>query len=130
VKPEHPNLTLARALWSAIAEGDAEALALLLAEDVTWRMVGMNPLSGSYHGPDEVVDYLARVGETADEFASQLDSIFVNDDGAVIALHVSATRDGKSLEMDYLTRLRVQGGVVVETLMVPVDPRRNDEFWS
>ena len=130
MKPDHPHFTLARTLWSAVAEGDAEALGLLFAEGVTWNALGLNPLAGTYHGPDEVLDYLARVGETADEFSSRLESIYINDEGAVVIYHVSATRGGRSLEMDYLTRLRVRNGVVVEAWVVAVDQRENDEFWS
>jgi len=130
MKPDHPHFTLARTLWSAIADGDAETLGLLFAEDVTWRGVGLNPLAGTYHGPDEVLDYLASVGELTDEFSSRLKSIYVNDEGAVVIYHVSAIRDGRSLEMDHLTRLDVRNGVVVEALTVPVDQRVNDEFWS
>jgi ketosteroid isomerase-like protein len=130
MKPDHPHFTLARTVWSAIADGDAETLGLLFAEDVTWRAIGLNPLAGTYHGPDEVLDYLARVGESTDEFSSRLESIYINDEGAVVIYHVSATRQGRSLETDYLTRLDVSNGVVVEALMVPVDQRENDEFWS
>jgi ketosteroid isomerase-like protein len=130
MKPDHPHFTLARTLWSAIADGDAESLGLLLAEDVTWRAVGENSLSGTYHGPDEVLDYLARIGEVADEFSSRLENIYTGDEGAVVFYHVSATRGGRSLETDFITRLTVKDGVVVEALMVPIDQRANDEFWS
>lgn len=130
MKQDHPHFTLTRTLWSAVADGDAEALALLLSEDVSWRAAGRNSLSGVYHGPDEVLDYLARIGEMADEFSSRLESIFTNDEGAVLVYHVSATRGGKSLETDFITQLTVRHGVVVEVLQVPVDHRENDEFWS
>ena len=130
MKHDHPHFTLARTLWSAIADGDAEALGLLLAADVTWRAVGDNSLSGIYHGPDEVLDYLARIGEETDEFSSRLESIYTNHQGAVVINHVSATRGGRSLETDFVTRLTVRDGEVVEALMVPVDQRENDEFWS
>lgn len=130
MKHDHPHFTLARTLWSAIADGDAEALGLLLAADVAWRAVGDNSLSGIYHGPDEVLDYLARIGEETDEFSSRLESIYTSDEGAVVIYHVSATRGGRSLETDFVTRLTVRDGEVVEALMVPVDQRENDEFWS
>ena len=130
MKHDHPHFTLARTLWSAVADGDAEALGLLLAEDVIWRAIGRNPLAGVYHGPDEVLDYLARIGEATEDFSSSLDSIYVSDEGAVLIYHVSATRLGKSLETDFITRLTVSDAVVVEALQVPVDQRENDEFWS
>ena len=130
MKQDHPHFTLARTLWSAVADGDAEALGLLLAEDVIWRAIGRNPLAGIYHGPDEVLDYLARIGEAADDFSSSLENIYVNDEGAVLFYSVSASRMGKSLETDFITRLTVRHAVVVETLQGPVEQRENDEFWS
>ena len=130
MKHDHPHVTLARTLWSAVADGDAEALGLLLAEDVVWHAIGRNPLAGVYHGPDEVLDYLARIGEATNDFSSSLENIYVNDEGAVLIYRVSATRPGKTLESDFITRLTVRRGVVVETLQLPVDQRENDEFWS
>ena len=130
MKRDHPHLTLARTLWSAVADGDAEALGLLLAENVVWRAIGRNPLAGIYHGPDEVLDYLARIGEATDDFSSSLENIYTSDEGAVLVYHVSATRQGRSLETDFITRLTVRHAVVVETLQVPVDQLENDEFWS
>jgi ketosteroid isomerase-like protein len=130
MKHDHPHFTLARTLWSAVADGDAEALGLLLGEDVIWRAIGRNPLAGIYHGPDEVLDYLARIGEAADEFSSSLENIYASDEGAVLVYHVSATRRGKSLETEFITRLTVRNAVVVEALQVPVEQRENDEFWS
>jgi ketosteroid isomerase-like protein len=127
---EHPNLTLARGLWSAAAEGDADGMRRLLAEDVVWKSLGRNPLSGVRHGPDDVFDYLALVGETADDLLSRLDGIYVSDDAAVITYHVNARRGGKRLEMDYFLMLRVEQGKVSEAVMVPVDQYVNDQFWS
>jgi ketosteroid isomerase-like protein len=105
MKLDHPHLTLARTLWSAAADGDAEALGLLFDEDVCWRTIGLNPLSGEYRGPEEVLDFLAQVGEASDEFSSQLGSVYVNDEG-------------------------VRNSLIVEALTVPVDQRTNDQFWS
>jgi ketosteroid isomerase-like protein len=130
MKRDHPHLTLARTIWSAVADGDAEALGLLLAEDVRWNATGNNRLSGVLQGPAEVVDYLARIGEDVDEFASKLEGIYINDEGAVVVYHVSARRGEQSLETLFVTRLTVRDGVVVDALQVPVDQRANDEFWS
>ena len=129
-RPDHPHLTLARALWAATADGDAEALRLLFHADVQWRAVGLNPLSGLYHGPEEVLHYLAKVGESSDQFTSRFESVYVNDEGAVIVYHVSARRGVKTLEMDYLLRLEVRNGRITQATMIPLDQRENDEFWS
>jgi ketosteroid isomerase-like protein len=129
-KKDHPNLDLARELWAAAADGNADAMRGLLAEDVVWQSVGTNPLSGVRNGPDEVLDYLALVGESADELLSDIEEIFVNDEGAVVMYQVKARREAKSLEMEYFLLLRIEVGLVTRALMVPVDQYDNDRFWS
>jgi len=127
---DHPNLEVARGLWSAAADGDADAVQSYLADEVVWTTVGRNPLSGVRHGPDQVLDYLALVGETAEEFSSRMDDVLVSDQGAVITYHVTARRGDKRLEMDYFLMLRVDAGKVASGLMVPVDQYDNDDFWT
>jgi ketosteroid isomerase-like protein len=126
----HPNLQVAQGLWTAAAEGDADGLRGFLAHDVVWTSAGRNPLAGSKHGPDEVLDYLASVGEVADEFVSSLDTIFVSDEGAVITYEVTARRGERTLKMDFLMRLRIQRGRITRALMVAADEYSNDAFWS
>jgi len=127
---EHPNLTVAKELWSAAAEGDAEGVSRLLDPEVVWTSTGRNPLSGIWRGPGGVLEYLARIGDSAEQLLSTLDSVFVNDEGAVIAYHTTARRGPKMLEMDYLLVLRIRGGRVRTGLMVAADQHVNDEFWS
>jgi ketosteroid isomerase-like protein len=129
-KKEHPNLVVAQALWTAVAAGDADAMRDVLAEDVIWISSGRNPLAGVRHGPEEVFDYLAQIGESSEDLFSELDGIYVADDAAIIAYHVTARREDKRLEMDYFLMLNVKGGKISKALMVPVDQYTNDEFWS
>jgi ketosteroid isomerase-like protein len=127
----HPNLEVARALWDAVSEGDAEAVQQLLAEDVVWTSVGHNPLSGVRNGPEQVLDYLAEVGESADELCSSLGQVFVNDEGALVTYRVSASRGSKQLvEMQYFLKLGIRAGRVESATMIAADQYRNDEFWS
>lgn len=126
----HPNAVLARDLWTATAEGNADALRELFAEDIAWRTYGTNPLAGEIKGPEAVLSYLATVGEEADELTSTLKSLYVNDDGAVILFHISASRGEKQLEVDYLMLFRLEDGRAVSAMMVPVDQEANDSFWS
>jgi len=129
-KKDHPNLAVAQALWTAVAEGNADAMRGVLAEDVVWITSGRNPLAGVRHGPDEVFDYLAQVGETSEDLLSELDGIYVADDAAIVAYHLTARREDKRLEMDYFLMLNVEDGKITKALMVPVDQYTNDEFWS
>lgn len=127
---EHPNVELARRLWLSVAEGDGETIEKLCASDVLLRAYGRNTMSGEYHGHEGVFDYLAASGEEADELRSELQSIFANDDGAVLLYHVSATSGSKSLEMETMLLLRIEDGQVTEAHSVPMDQAANDLFWG
>ena len=127
---EHPNRLLAKSLWSAIAEGDAEAVRQMLAPDVVWRVPGHNPLAGEYRGPDGVLDYLVKVGERADEFSTTLVRTFVSDEGAVVIHHAVGARGAKRLELDVMIMLLVRDGRIHLIQSVPTDQAANDRFWS
>jgi len=60
---EHPNIELTRRGYEAFAQGDLAALSELIADDVTWHALGVGPLSGTYHGRDEVFGFFGRLAE-------------------------------------------------------------------
>jgi ketosteroid isomerase-like protein len=124
------NASVARRLWSAVADGDAEAVRGFFSADVVWHSVGRHPLAGDHRGPDGVLDFLASLGENSESLVSTLDEIFASDGGAVIAYHVLATRPGRTLETDYLLRLKIRAGRVWHAVSVPLDQVQSDAFWS
>ena len=82
-------------------------------------------------GPEEVLDYLAQVGETADELVSRLDEIFVNSEGAVVTYRVEARRGASAAwRWSFFLILRIHAGKVANALMVAADQYINDEFWG
>lgn len=126
----HRNEDVTRRMWTAVADGDSEALEEVLAPGVIWRSVGNNPLSGEYFGPSAVMEYMAKIGSLADELTSTLEEIYTNSNGAVAWYRVQATRGSRSLDMEYVIRLRIGDGQVVSALSVPIDQTANDEFWK
>jgi ketosteroid isomerase-like protein len=126
----HRNEDVTRRMWTAVADGDSEALEEVLAPGVIWRSVGNNPLSGEYFGPSAVIGYMAKIGSLADELTSTLEEIYTNSNGAVALHRVQAKRGLRSLDMEYVIRLRISEGQVVSALSVPIDQAANDEFWS
>ncbi len=127
---DHPHVALARALWTAVADGDAAMIRLLVAEDVVWRSVGTHPRAGEYRGPRGVLDYLASAGESVDRLQSTLDAVYLGEDGAIVWYHVDARRGRKKLALDFVLRLRIRDARVIDALVVPVDQRKNDAFWK
>jgi ketosteroid isomerase-like protein len=127
---EHPHVTITKALWAAVAEGDPELVRDYLADEVVWQVQGTHLHSGEFRGPDQVLDYLARLGEAADDLVSDLESIYWNDLGTVVWYRVSARREPKRLELDFLLQLWIEDGLVTRGRVVPTDQHRNDLFWS
>jgi ketosteroid isomerase-like protein len=127
---EHPNVTVMKALWAAVAEGDPELVREYLSEDVEWHAQGTHAQTGEFRGPDQVLDYLARLGEAADDLVSDLKEIYHSESGAVAWYHVTARRELKRLDMDMLLQTWIENGLVVRARTVPTDQHRNDLFWS
>jgi ketosteroid isomerase-like protein len=97
---------------------------------VVWKASGHNPLSGDYRGPDGVLDYLAKVGERADDFSTALVRTFVSDEGAVLIHHAVGARGAKRLEQDVVIMLLVRDGRINLIQSVPTDQAANDRFWT
>ena len=129
VTPEHPNRALARRFWEATAAGDSAAIVALLSPDIVWRSHGDHPFAGEHHGPEKVLSYLARLGETVDELRSEVRDIFTSVRGAVIHYQVSARRGPKRLENDTLLILRIDADRIFDATVVPVSQRKSNEFW-
>jgi len=127
---DQSTLAIARGLWAATAEGDADAVARCLAEDIVWDVPGRNPISGRYQGPAQVLDYLAQIGEAADELVSTLKRVYVEGAGAVVLYHVRASRGVKRLDMNYLLQIETEKGRITLARTFPQDQDANDEFWN
>ena len=131
MRDEHPNLSLMRRLWDASARGDADALSAGYAPDAVLRAYGgpLSTVAGEFKGIEEIFDYLARAGETVDDLRSEMLEIYTSDGGAVIRYRTVATRGEKHLDMQYLYIAAIEPGRIVRATLVPMDQRRNDEFW-
>ena len=127
---ESPGEAVGRRLWAAVAAGNRDEAARCLAEDVVWEVHGRNPLSGTFSGPAQVLDYLAGVGEHADELVSTLKRTYVQGTGAVLLYHVRASRGVKRLDMNYLLQIETDRGRVTLARQFAQDQYTNDEFWN
>ena len=125
----HRNVDIARDLWVATAEADEASIRRLLAPDIEWRTFSSGELSGTLRGVDEVIDLLARSGETVDALTTDLIDIYASDDGAVTHYRVRANRGERVLDTEVLLVMRIRSGRVHSAFAVPVDARLPDSFW-
>jgi ketosteroid isomerase-like protein len=128
---EHPNVELTRQGYAAFAKGDLATLAGQLADDVTWHVLGTGPLSGTYHGRDEVFGFFGRLAEeTAGTFRLDVHDVLANDEHAVTLCTLSASRGDKSIEIPVANVAHVRDGKVTEFWAATTDPQASIDFWS
>ena len=128
---EHPNVELTRRGYEAFANGDLAALSGLIAGDVTWHVSGAGPLSGTYHGQDEVFGFFGRLAEeTGGTFRLDVHDVLANDEHAVALCTLSASRGNKSIEVPVANVSHIRDGKVTEFWGATADPQASIDFWA
>ncbi len=126
----HPNATLIRDAWRAVARGDTETLNQLCVEEIQWHATGRTPWIGDHQGLDAVLDHLGRVGESSDVFDAHLMDLLVSEGRAATVMHVSARRGDRRLEVEFVILYRITEGKISEVWTAPLDRRATDAFWA
>ena len=128
---EHPNATLVRKLYDALADGDITTFLDLIDDDAVFHVGGDSIVAGEHSGKDAIVELGLRVvEETAGTYRMDLRSVLANDSYAVTLHHWTAERRGQRIEMDNFNVYRFDNGVVVERWEFIEDRARHDAFWA
>ena len=128
---EHPNASLLRRTYEAFARHDVATLGELFADDVVWHVPGRSALSGDFRGQDEVFAYFRRLREmSGDTFKAEARDFTASDEHVVSLEHLTAERDGKTLDLQLALVVRVRAGQIAEAHDFFYDPNAWDEFWS
>ena len=114
--PEHSNAAVVRRGYEAFAEGDAETLAALIAEDAVWHVGGRNLFSDTYQGREAIFTYFRKLREfTNDSLAIELHAVLADDEHAVALVHMSrkaraqGTRDERDHDLPHARRAGRRG---------------------
>ena len=127
----HPNVELTRRGYEAFAKGDVPALSELMADEVTWHVSDGGPLSGSYHGRNDVRGFFARLAEeTGRTFRLDVHDVLANDEHVVALGTLSASRGTKSIETTVANVIHVRAGKITEFWTATTDPQAYIDFWS
>jgi len=130
VIPDHPHARLARTVWQAVSEGDADTLSEVCTEDIAWHASGRGRRAGSYRGQEAVFAHLASIGEDADRFDLTLEDIMVGGERVSVLFGMSGLRKGRRLETSFVLLFRIEGGRLAEVWSVARDQYAVDEFWA
>ena len=63
---EEANVQLIREAYAAFQRGDIQSILRSLSGDVEWVAAPVEPVAGTYRGPNEVAKFFERVKETAE----------------------------------------------------------------
>jgi ketosteroid isomerase-like protein len=128
---EHPNVELTRRGYEAFANADLTTLSELIADDVTWHVTGAGPLTGTYHGRDEVFGFFGKLAEeTGGTFRLDVHDVLANDEHSVALCTLSASRAGKSIQVPVANVSHVRDGKVTEFWGATADPQASLDFWD
>jgi len=110
----HPNEKLIRDFYEAqgrfyAGEGDAEAVAALLTNDIAWHVPGRNAIAGDYRGPQEVLDYFTRRRDIARRSFRVVIRHVLADDELVVQLAAGPVRLRRDLEASLSAIVELRG---------------------
>ncbi len=128
----HSNEDVVREGFAAFGRGDMDALRKqFFADDVRWHVPGRSPLAGDYEGPEQVIQFFARIFEmTGGTFSIEVHDVLANDEHAVALFTVRGERAGKQLNDNEVLTYHFRDGKVSEVWNQATDPYAVDEFFS
>jgi uncharacterized protein len=128
----HPNENLLRREYEARAARDDGALAEVFAEDVVWHVPGRNSIAGENRGIDEVMEYIRRRRELADDGAFEITvhDVLANDEHGLVIATGRATRGGNAVQWRAHGLYRFRDGRIAECWVLPENQYEFDKIWS
>lgn len=127
---DHPNAALTRAMVDAFGKGDLAAVGATFAPDAVWELPGHSTIAGTFHGPDEIVGFLARSYElSGGSLRVEPIEVLGTDWGAVQVQRVTGQHEGRQLDCVEILAHRIVGGKIVHTYHRP-DQYAVDGFFG
>ena len=94
------NVDVVQSAWDAYGRGDIDAVLDAISASAETRVPETLPWGGTYTGPDGFQDFLARLGESFEQFSASPDKVLGADDNhvVVVAKTKGRTKSGATLE--------------------------------
>ena len=113
-------------------DGDPEPVRSVLTDDIAWHVPGGSPIAGSYHGIDEVVEYmLARRELAGGTFRMhRLDVLTGSGDTVAVLTDGEASVGGVARRWSTVGVYRLRDGRIAECHLIPFDQAEFDDIWT
>jgi ketosteroid isomerase-like protein len=128
---EHPNSFLVHHCLQAANVGDRQTLRALWAPDIVWHVKGTGPLRGDIKGADNVLEFLAQMGDFGGQgLQTEIRDVMISHRRAAVICHAYGEWGDRVLDADFLVIADIMGRRIQELTTIPVDPDRVMEFWA
>ena len=114
------------------AGGDPSLVREVLTDDIAWHVPGTSPIAGSYHGVDEVVEYMLARRELAGGTCrmDRLDVLTGWGETVAVLTDGEAFVGGSARRWSTVGVYRLRAGRVAECHLVPFDQAEFDDIWT
>ena len=127
----HPNEELLRRAYADFARGDLAAFLSACTDDITFRVPGRGPVSGTFTRAEFADPMITRVmQESGGTFRETVDDVLANDTrGVVLATH-EFERDGRTHRYRTAHVYRIEHGRLASFAEYPEDLYAFDAAWG
>jgi len=135
---EHPNVAFYRRAYEAFAEGDADTIREMLADDLVWHVPGRHRFSGDRTKAqtmalfEEVVPEFSESGRPViASFIIEVEDVIATDEWIVTRVHWNHSRDSKRFDQHGVEIYRMNSeGQIAEFWALMRDTAAVDEFFT
>lgn len=113
------NKRLIQGIFDALSTGDSRPFVSLLADDVSWTVMGRTPWSGTYRGKPAVLeDLLGQLGARLEgRYRATADRILADGDYVIVqARGLATTKTGIEYNNEYCFVYRLENGTIKEVV--------------
>jgi len=110
------NVDVVQGAWDAFGRGDIDALLDAFAPAAETRVPESVPWGGTYTGPDGFRDFLAKLGESFEQFSATPEKVLGADDNHVVVLAKTKgrTKGGGTIEGSTMWIYQLRDGKIAD----------------
>ena len=124
------NEELALKAWRGVAEGEVAALLEAWDDKIVWHATGSHPWAGHFEGIKVVLNHIAEIGESCDQFDAQLDELLTSDRRIVYFFRAHVRRGTREANVDYVMTAKHENGRMTYIWLAPMDPAPLAALWE
>jgi ketosteroid isomerase-like protein len=113
-------------------DGDSGHVRALLSEQIAWHVPGASAIAGSYHGRDDVIEYMLTRRRLANGTLRMHRLDVLTGEGSTVAVLTdgSAVVGGVERRWSTVGLYHLEGSQVAECWLLPLNQAEFDDIWT